>query len=184
MSATPDSTLADPEQLIADLQRQLAEREAELTECKAERDESTAERNEALAREVATAEVLQVINSSPGDLTPAFDAILEKAHRLCGGVSGRLLIREGDEFHVVAAHGEAQWIEFERQRGRFRPREGSPLARLMSGERIVHIADVRVTDQYRTLTPSQKRFLDAAGGRTVLNVPLRKDGALLGAITA
>ena len=65
MSATPDSTLADPEQLIADLQRQFAE-------CRAERDE-------ALQRETATAEVLQVINSSPGDLAPVFDAMLDKA---------------------------------------------------------------------------------------------------------
>jgi len=55
MSATPDSTLADSEQLIADLQRQLAE-------CKAERDE-------ALQRETATAEILQVINSSPALLS-------------------------------------------------------------------------------------------------------------------
>ena len=59
MSATPDSTFTNPEQLIADLQRQLVE-------CKAERDE-------ALQRETATAEVLQVINSSPGDLAPVFD---------------------------------------------------------------------------------------------------------------
>ena len=143
------------------------------------------ETREALAQQTATAEVLQVINSSPGDLTPVFDAILEKAHRLCGGVFGRLLIREGDEFHLVAARGgEAQWIEAERQLSPRRPQEGGPLARLVSGARIVHIPDVRVTDSYANASPRLRLPMDSGGVRTALFVPLRKDGALLGAITA
>jgi hypothetical protein len=84
MSPTPDSTLADAEQGIADLQRQLAE-------CRAERDE-------ALQRETATAEVLQVINSSPGDLAPVFDAIVEKARGLCDAAFGTLMIVTGSNF--------------------------------------------------------------------------------------
>src|SRR5262249_23317375 len=69
MSATPDSTLADPEQIIADLRR---------------------ERDEAVAREAAIGEILEAINRSPGDLAPVFDAILDKAMRLCEAACGHL----------------------------------------------------------------------------------------------
>jgi hypothetical protein len=90
MSATPDNTLADHE-LIADLQRQLSE-------CKAERDE-------ALKRETATAEVLEVINSSPGNLALVFDAILEKALRVCSATFGTMLSQDNGRLTPLAARG-------------------------------------------------------------------------------
>jgi adenylate cyclase len=176
MNATPDKMLADPEQIIADLRRQLAEREAELAECKAERDEG-------LQRESATAEVLQIINSSPGDLAPVFDAMLEKVTRLCEAPFGILRTWDGERFQFGAVRGEPRFRDWVRQRGPIRPaRDASPLGRILAGERLVRFADVPGEESYQTSTGFREHS-EASGIRSGIWVALRKDDALLGAIT-
>ena len=83
---------------IADLQQRLDERTAELQARTAERDDSEAQK-------AAIGDVLEVINCSPGDLTPVFDAMLEKATRICEGAFGVLLAWDGERFHRVAFRG-------------------------------------------------------------------------------
>jgi transcriptional regulator with GAF, ATPase, and Fis domain len=174
MSATPDSTLANPEQLIADLQRQLAECKAELDKAQRNLNETTTERDEALAREAATAEVLGAINASPGDLTPVFEAILEKATRLCDA-AGILWIYDGTRFRAVAWHGVPRaFIERAQQRNETEAIQTESLTKIARGELVVRDDDL-----------SNNRGQDAvqlAGMRTGFLVALRKGDAVLGAI--
>ena len=166
MCPTHDSTLADPQEINGDLQRQLAQ-------CRAERDE-------ALARETAMAHVLRVINSSPGDLAPVFDTILEKAHTLCGAEHGALVVHDGEHFRAVATHNlPPEFAELYRQP--FRTSPGSPSQQLLNGERLVHIPDNLARARPDGLIPGAGYD---AGLRSVLVVPLRKDTVLFGYISA
>src|SRR5271157_107109 len=152
---------ADLQSSYADLEKKVEDRTAELTE--------------ALDQQTATADVLQVINSSPGDLAPVFDAMLEKATRLCGAAFGILMTYDRESFHTVSLHGVPQaYAEYLRAPIRPGPRNG--LGRLLSGERLIHIADITADKAYAEGDPLRKATAELGGSRTHLLVPLLKDG--------
>ncbi len=139
-----------------------------------------AEQREALEQQTATAEVLQVINASPGNLVPVFEAILNKAHSLCGADLGSLMTFDGEYFRAAAIHGfPEQHVEIVSRP--FRP--NSDHQKLIDGERLVHILDAKMIE----IEPDDEVKHSTAKGtnvRTLLAVPLRKDGTLLGFISA
>jgi GAF domain-containing protein len=138
------------------------------------------ETREALEQQTATAEVLQVINSSPGDLAPVFKSILEKAHSLCEATNGALVVRDGENFRAVATHGlPEQFAAMLRAPHPLPP--GSPPERLLLGEQLVHILDQADHEQDN---PIGRASVEIAGTRTILMIPLRRDDAFLGYITA
>jgi GAF domain-containing protein len=176
VNPTRDSTLADPGQLVADLQRQLADLQGELAT-------SNAERDAALAREAAAAEVLQVINSSPGELAPVFDAILEKAQSLCGAVFGLLFTYDGERINTATLHNIPDGFAEFLRRGPVRPASETTLARVIEERRPIQVADVMAEDPYRDGDPFAITAVDSGGVRTVLSIPLIKDNAVLGVIS-
>jgi GAF domain-containing protein len=136
------------------------------------------ELNEARERQTATTEVLCTINSSRGDLTLVFDTILEKAHRLCGAAKGALVTYDGEAFRAVATRGVSREYAAMLRAPQDNP-PGSPPQRLLQGERLVQIPDMGELE-----FPIPRTAARLEGVRTVLFIPLRKEDALLGYITA
>jgi GAF domain-containing protein len=135
------------------------------------------EQREALEQQTATAEVLQVINGSPGELAPVFEAMIDRAMRLCDAQSGGFLLYDGTLFHTFANRTSLATAG--------QPlRPEASLARLVAGEDVVHVADVRDTEEYRSGIPGRVRLVEQEGVRTALWVALRKERALLGAFLA
>jgi signal transduction histidine kinase len=132
------------------------------------------ERDEALEQQTATSEVLRVISSSPGDLDPVFQAMLENAVRICEAKFGVLYRYDGKLFHPEALVGVPQaLVEFHQRRGAFQAVPGTPLHQLWQTRTAVHTAD-------DAGGPSVSAQL--GGARSHLAVPMFKDSVLVGSI--
>src|SRR6516165_2692429 len=140
--------------------------------------------SESLEQQTATSEVLQAISSSPGELEPVFQAMLENAVRTCDAKFGTLYLREADAFRMIATHnappayGEAR----ARRREPFRPHPSAPLGQVASTKQVVQIADIRTTQAYTEGFRPIVEAVELGGFRTVLSVPMLKENELIGVI--
>jgi two-component system, NtrC family, sensor kinase len=164
-AAPPASpTLADLQEQVTALTRELAE---------------------AREQQTATSDVLQVISSSPGELEPVFQAMLQNAVRICEANFGNLFTYSHNSFRVVALHNAPPAYR------KFWEREPIvllgdeplvPLARLATSKGVVHIADLTTEQGYVERHPRVVALVEGARARTMLLVPMLKEGELIGSI--
>src|SRR5262252_8356246 len=145
----------------------------------------TRELGESLEQQTATADVLRVISSSPGELKPVFDAMLENAVRLCEAEAGNLYLYDGEAFDAAALHSASQAFAEVRSRPvvlRDLQHPDNPLARMARTKAVVHIADVRTEKSYIEREDAAfSEFVDLSGARADLLVPMLKENELIGA---
>ena len=141
------------------------------------------ELRESLQQQTATADVLGVISSSPGELAPVFEVMLANAVRTCEAKFGSLYLCEGEAFRTVATHNAPPaYVEARRRDPLFRPWPDAPLGRLFVTKRAVHIADIKTIPSYVEGNPHIVAAVDLGGYRTVLSIPMLKNDELIGAI--
>ena len=143
----------------------------------------TGDLSESLEQQTATSEVLKVISSSPGELEPVFEAMLENAVRICGAKFGMLYLSEGDGFRTVATHDVPRAFAEKRAREPFfYAPAGSPMGRVTRTRQVAHIADITTEQGYAEGNRALRDLAELGGARTVAAVPMLKDDKLVGAI--
>ncbi len=126
--------------------------------------------------------MLKVISSSPGELEPVFQAMLENATRICDAKFGALVLREGDAFRPGALHNAPPAFAEYMRRGPMRPGPKVPISRMARTKQVVHVADITVEEAYIERDPVIVAGADLGGYRTVLAVPMLKESELIGGI--
>ena len=143
----------------------------------------TRELTQALEQQTATSEVLRVISSSPSELEPVFNAILENAVRICEAKFAAMHLCEGDAFRLAAEHNAPPaWAEYRRREPVRRPHQDSALGRIALTKQVAHIADIATQRAYAERAPFVVASVELAGFRAVLGVPILRENELVGAI--
>ena len=142
------------------------------------------ELRKSLRQQTATADVLKMISSSPGELQPVFAAMLAKATDLCAASYGAMWLREQDGYRAVAIHGDLpqDYIQQWRNGPIYRPGSDVPLRRAIETRHPVQILDMRESASYRARDPLPVSAVEIAGVRTLVAVPMLKDNEPIGAI--
>jgi GAF domain-containing protein len=140
------------------------------------------ELRESLQQQTATADVLKVISSSPGNMEPVFQAMLENATRLCEAKFGTMYFREGDAFRAVAMHGAPPAYMEARLHALVRPGPTTGIGRVVQTKDVVQIEDAAADQGYADRDPMRVSAVELGGIRTLLVVPMLKEKELIGAI--
>jgi class 3 adenylate cyclase/putative methionine-R-sulfoxide reductase with GAF domain len=143
----------------------------------------TADLSESLEQQTATSEVLNVISSSPGELEPVFRSILENATRICEANFGFLHLYEDGKFQTGAARNmPPAFADDLAKRGQLQPGPLHPLVRMAASKQLLHILNYAEDPAYKQRDPLAVRLVELASARTLVEVPMLKEGELIGAI--
>jgi signal transduction histidine kinase len=145
-------------------------------------DQRTAELSESLQQQTATADVLRVISSSPGELEPVFEAMLANATRICGAKFGNLFIYSEGAFRAVAVHNAPPEYVKARMGVPIYPGPDMALGRVAQTKQAAQVEDLRALPGYMARDPQIVAGVELAGVRTMLAVPMLKEDELIGTI--
>src|SRR6516225_7594487 len=143
----------------------------------------TRELSESLEQQTATSQVLQVISSSPGQLEPVFEAMLQNATRICEAKFGTMYLREGDAFRAVALHNAPPAFAEARKRAPIRPGPNAALTRMLRTKQAVHVPDIALDEGYIARDPLFVSGVELAGFRSFVTVPMLKENEVIGSIS-
>ena len=143
----------------------------------------TTDLSESLQQQTATSEVLQIISSSPGDLTPVFDKMLENATRVCGAEFGSMLLAEDGGFRQAALYNPPAALAAARTGKLLHHHPLSAPATAMRSRQVVQIEDVRASEAYLARSPATVQIAELGLARTIAVVPMLRDGEAIGSIT-
>ncbi len=133
---------------------------------------------ESLEQQTATSEVLQVISSSPAELEPVFNSILDNAVRICQARFGNLTLYDGTNMRMAALHNAPPAYEKLRTQNPIIPLDRSMPGTIVRTNKMVHINDLAAEQPY-----ARSELVKAAGARTAVSVPMFKENELIGTIS-
>ena len=137
-----------------------------------------------LQEQTATSEVLQVINSSSGDLEPVFAAMLEKAIRICDANFGNIYRWDGEVLHLLASHNTPPALAEARKRSPLRPYAETPVGRMVAHKAAFHSADMTAMPGYIDRSdPGAVAAVELGGVRTILAIPMLKENEMIGSFS-